>query len=141
MTISGLSAGAGSVMLQDIAYGGTLGTKLFSQVICFLLIPKSVLCAFQYLQTQLVYHSLPIPTTTIQLQRLPAYTSILRLRYRCKLSAYVPLRERLPNGLPMPRIPRLRNPAKSFKSNLIIWNIRVVGVSSSHRWNFYNRDT
>ncbi|KAF2729424.1 carboxylesterase type B [Polyplosphaeria fusca] len=29
VTISGNSAGAGSVMLQDIAYGGTLGTSLF----------------------------------------------------------------------------------------------------------------
>ncbi|KAF2680775.1 carboxylesterase type B [Lentithecium fluviatile CBS 122367] len=29
VTISGVSAGAGSVMLQDIAYGGTLGTSLF----------------------------------------------------------------------------------------------------------------
>ncbi|KAF2713806.1 alpha/beta-hydrolase [Pleomassaria siparia CBS 279.74] len=29
VTISGLSAGAGSVMLHDIAYGGTLGSSLF----------------------------------------------------------------------------------------------------------------
>jgi carboxylesterase type B len=32
VTISGVSAGAGSVMLQDIAYGGTLGTSLFVNV-------------------------------------------------------------------------------------------------------------
>ena len=32
VTISGESAGAGSVMLLDIAYGGTLGTSLFVNV-------------------------------------------------------------------------------------------------------------
>lgn len=32
VTISGESAGAGSVMLHDIAYGGTLGTSLFVNV-------------------------------------------------------------------------------------------------------------
>lgn len=32
VTISGVSAGGGSVMLQDIAYGGTLGTSLFVNV-------------------------------------------------------------------------------------------------------------
>ena len=32
VTISGESAGGGSVMLQDIAYGGTLGTSLFTNV-------------------------------------------------------------------------------------------------------------
>ncbi|KAL5407129.1 hypothetical protein PMIN03_007361 [Paraphaeosphaeria minitans] len=32
VTISGVSAGAGSVMLLDIAYGGTLGTSLFVNV-------------------------------------------------------------------------------------------------------------
>jgi hypothetical protein len=32
VTISGVSAGGGSVMLQDIAYGGTLGTSLFINV-------------------------------------------------------------------------------------------------------------
>jgi carboxylesterase type B len=32
VTISGESAGGGSVMLQTIAYGGTLGTSLFSNV-------------------------------------------------------------------------------------------------------------
>ena len=32
VTISGLSAGAGSVMLHTIAYGGTLGTSLFRSV-------------------------------------------------------------------------------------------------------------
>ncbi|KAF1953699.1 carboxylesterase type B [Byssothecium circinans] len=33
VTIAGLSAGGGSVMLQDIAYGGTLGTSLFTNSI------------------------------------------------------------------------------------------------------------
>ncbi|KAF2641011.1 acetylcholinesterase precursor [Massarina eburnea CBS 473.64] len=33
VTIAGLSAGAGSVMLQDIAYGGSLGTSLFTNSI------------------------------------------------------------------------------------------------------------
>ncbi|PSN74793.1 alpha/beta-hydrolase [Corynespora cassiicola Philippines] len=33
VTISGISAGGGSVMLQDIAYGGTLGTSLFKNSI------------------------------------------------------------------------------------------------------------
>lgn len=39
VTISGLSAGAGSVMLLDIAYGGTLGTSLFVNVnaLCIML--------------------------------------------------------------------------------------------------------
>lgn len=32
VTISGESAGGGAVMLQDIAYGGTLGTSLFVNV-------------------------------------------------------------------------------------------------------------
>jgi carboxylesterase type B len=32
VTISGVSAGAGSVMFHDIAYGGTLGTSLFVNV-------------------------------------------------------------------------------------------------------------
>jgi Carboxylesterase family len=32
VTISGESAGGGSVMLHDIAYGGTLGTSLFVNV-------------------------------------------------------------------------------------------------------------
>jgi carboxylesterase type B len=32
VTISGDSAGGGSVMLLDIAYGGTLGTSLFRNV-------------------------------------------------------------------------------------------------------------
>jgi carboxylesterase type B len=32
VTISGESAGAGSVMLHDIAYGGTLGSSLFVNV-------------------------------------------------------------------------------------------------------------
>lgn len=32
VTIAGLSAGAGSVMLHDIAYGGALGTSLFANV-------------------------------------------------------------------------------------------------------------
>lgn len=32
VTIAGLSAGAGSVMLLDIAYGGELGTGLFTNV-------------------------------------------------------------------------------------------------------------
>lgn len=32
VTISGESAGAGSVMLHNIAYGGTLGTSLFINV-------------------------------------------------------------------------------------------------------------
>jgi hypothetical protein len=35
VTVSGESAGAGSVMLHDIAYGGTLGTSLFINV-CYL---------------------------------------------------------------------------------------------------------
>jgi hypothetical protein len=34
VTISGESAGAGSVMLHDIALGGTLGTSLFVNVSC-----------------------------------------------------------------------------------------------------------
>jgi hypothetical protein len=34
VTISGESAGAGSVMLHDIARGGTLGTSLFINVSC-----------------------------------------------------------------------------------------------------------
>ena len=34
VTISGESAGAGSVMLHDIALGGTLGTSLFINVRC-----------------------------------------------------------------------------------------------------------
>ena len=33
VTISGESAGGGSVMLQDMAYGGTQGTRLFTQTI------------------------------------------------------------------------------------------------------------
>lgn len=33
VTISGVSAGAGSVMLQDMAYGGTLGESLFTNSI------------------------------------------------------------------------------------------------------------
>lgn len=33
VTISGLSAGGGSVMLQSMAYGGTLGESLFTNVI------------------------------------------------------------------------------------------------------------
>jgi hypothetical protein len=32
VTISGESAGAGSVMLHDMAFGGTLGTSLFVNV-------------------------------------------------------------------------------------------------------------
>lgn len=32
VTIAGLSAGAGSVMLHTIAYGGSLGTSLFTNV-------------------------------------------------------------------------------------------------------------
>jgi hypothetical protein len=32
VTIAGISAGGGSVMLHDIAYGGQLGTSLFRNV-------------------------------------------------------------------------------------------------------------
>ncbi|KAF2011837.1 alpha/beta-hydrolase [Aaosphaeria arxii CBS 175.79] len=51
VTISGLSAGAGSVMLHDIAYGGTLGTSLFRQSIT----------ASPYLPTQYRYNDF-LPT-------------------------------------------------------------------------------
>jgi len=40
VTVSGESAGAGSVMLHDIAYGGTLGTSLFINV-CYLQVKRS----------------------------------------------------------------------------------------------------
>ncbi|KAL2352133.1 hypothetical protein BJ546DRAFT_988456, partial [Cryomyces antarcticus] len=34
VTISGESAGGGSVMLQDMAFGGSMGTSLFVNVNC-----------------------------------------------------------------------------------------------------------
>ncbi|KAF2730933.1 carboxylesterase type B [Polyplosphaeria fusca] len=46
VTISGLSAGAGSVMLHTIAYGGTLGTSLF----------RNSITSSPYLPTQYTYN-------------------------------------------------------------------------------------
>ncbi|PSN69731.1 alpha/beta-hydrolase [Corynespora cassiicola Philippines] len=51
VTISGLSAGAGSVMLHNIAYGGTLGASLF----------KNSITASPYLPTQYNYNDF-VPT-------------------------------------------------------------------------------
>ncbi|CAI6243033.1 unnamed protein product [Periconia digitata] len=51
VTISGISAGAGSVMLHDISYGGTLGTTLFTNSIT----------SSPYLPTQYKYNDF-VPT-------------------------------------------------------------------------------
>jgi hypothetical protein len=61
VTISGESAGAGSVMYHDMAYGGTIGTTLFVNV-CSIL-PLTVNLQL----TSTVYHIISLPAKAIQL--------------------------------------------------------------------------
>lgn len=98
VTIAGVSAGAGSVMLQNIAYGGTLGTSLFVNVSTFvrhnarlLLIPE-------------VYNGFSISSTTVALQRLGALAVILCICYSSKLPLAVGLWQQLAKHFSMPHL-------------------------------------
>lgn len=76
VTISGQSAGAGAVMLQGMAYGGTLGQSLFRNVSE----RKSRLkhCINQLIEW-IVHCSLTIFAHAVWLQRLAAVPSVLCL--------------------------------------------------------------
>lgn len=73
VTISGISAGGGSVMLQDIAYGGQLGTSLFRNVSYHICIQEKYAN-----MVGLVDLGISVPTTAIWLQRLGSFAVILR---------------------------------------------------------------
>lgn len=82
VTIAGLSAGAGAVMLQTMAFGGTLGESLFSNVSAKMLPPPGAeLEAPSHVSVG--YHSFTVFASTIWLCRLCAHTVLLCFRRSC----------------------------------------------------------
>ena len=80
VTISGQSAGAGSVMLQSMAYGGYLGDSLFSNV-------GEPLVEEGNLEPDRKsgHCCIPISTHAVWVRRFCAVTVILRLCFRARL--------------------------------------------------------
>lgn len=111
VTISGLSAGAGSVMLHTIAYGGTLGTSLFANV-RYQLWLCDIIFAHHF---WLVNYCITLPTNAIQLQRFSSISSLLRLCYRSWMPSKVCIWECLPNNFFLPSVSRYQNSPASLQ--------------------------
>lgn len=115
VTISGQSAGAGSVMLQSMAYGGSLGDSLFSNVGE----PLYDEAKFEP-KSKSGYCGVPISTDAVWVCRLHTLAVILCLRFSARLfwTTNVTAEQLQRVDLPMPCRQRHRESAECQRHDL-----------------------
>ena len=82
VTIAGESAGGGSVMLLDIAYGGTLGKSLFINV-------SNVESRLITVSDLTVHNGVAISASAVPLQGLDSFAVLLCFRHRSRLPTHM----------------------------------------------------
>ena len=135
VTISGQSAGGGSVMLQAMAFGGYLGDSLFSNVRAPLYVEADV-----EFNSQSGNRSIPISADAVRLRRLRTLAVILCLCFSARLfwATGVTARQLKRFDLPMSCGSKHRGSTKCQRHNFRFIEIWYLGLSTSNRWCLYS---
>ena len=131
VTISGQSAGGGSVMLQAMAFGGYLGDSLFSNVRAPLHGEIEVES-----NSKSGYCSIPIPADAVRLRRLRTLAVILCLCFSAWLfwATGVTAGQLKRFNLPMSCGSRHRGSTECQRHNFSFFKIWDLGLFTSNRW-------
>ena len=131
VTISGQSAGGGSVMLQAMAFGGYLGDSLFSNVRAPLSDGADVES-----KSKLGHRAIPISADAVQLRRLRTLAVILCLCFSTWLfwATGVTAKQLKRFNFPMSCRSRHRGSTECQRHNFSFVKIWDLGVFTSNRW-------
>jgi hypothetical protein len=119
----------GSVMLHDMAYGGTQGTELFTNVSLEML-PISSDGRFNILVVNL---PVAISPPTIRLQRLQTLPGLLRLCYPRRLPTNMGLRQLHTNDLRVSHLQRHAHPPSRRVRGLQFRALWYLGIHARYR--------